>query len=112
MAGGAEIINWAQAILSLRPAETEGNSTSSAKRGQRVRRWPKKTRRAWAYLGADHGNSASAQQGRLEIEGVARSIPVIFWEAREPKAPDPEAEPTQSSAAADRRNTFSRPSAR
>lgn len=89
MAGGAEIINWARAILSLRPTPTEGNfNLVLAKRGRRagvtkevphgigVRLEPVTTiplRHAKGFFPTPHGD-----------------LPAIFWEGRPEDAAEPE----------------------
>lgn len=82
MAGGAELINWARAILSLRPAASPGEfNLVLAKRG----------RRAGLTRRIDDGlNSRTEPQtviplrhstGRVPTPGG--SMPAIFWEPRE-----------------------------
>lgn len=90
MAGGAEIINWARAILSIRPASDEGTfNLVLAKRG----------RRAGVVKMVEHGAGFREEavttiplkhaEGKIDnLEGRSRPLPVIFWEDR---APDPKA---------------------
>lgn len=84
MAGGAEIINWARAIMSLRAATEEGEfNLVLAKRG----------RRAGVVKMVPHGAAAMREEpvttiplkhseGRIEIEGIKRGLPAIFWADR------------------------------
>ena len=90
MAGGAEIINWARAILSIRPASDEGTfNLVLAKRG----------RRAGAVRMVEHGMGTREEpvttiplkhaEGKIDgIPGRSKPLPVIYWEDR---APDPKA---------------------
>ena len=92
MAGGAEIINWARAIMSLRAAPTEGDfNLVLAKRG----------RRAGVVKMVPHGAGERAEPvtviplkhstGRIEVPGVARGLPAIYWDTRAADAKlDPE----------------------
>lgn len=82
MAGGAELINWARAIMSLRPAETEGQfKLVLAKRGKRAgvtKQVPQGTGFHLEYvttLGLKHAT------GSFTPPGLNVTIPVIFWEA-------------------------------
>lgn len=93
MAGGAEIINWARAILSLRAAPTEGEfNLVLAKRG----------RRAGVVKEVPHGAGVRMEPltviplkhstGRIEVAGVARGLPAIYWDTRAADAPPSPAE--------------------
>jgi hypothetical protein len=84
MAGGAELINWARAIISLRADEVEGNfNLVLAKRG----------RRAGVTKQVPHGMGTRLEPvttiplkhatGRFDIPGIANGIPKIYWESRE-----------------------------
>ena len=90
MAGGAEIINWARAILSLRAAADEGNfNLVLAKRG----------RRAGVTRQVEQGAGWREEivttlplkhaKGFIKVPGRAKDLPMIFWEPREPD-PEPE----------------------
>ncbi len=91
MAGGAEIINWARAILSLRAAETEGRyNLVLAKRGRRAgvtRLIPqgagfREEIQTTIPLQWAHGTIPS-------LPGRSKPLPIIFWEGRAPDAPAP-----------------------
>jgi hypothetical protein len=88
MAGGAEIINWARFIMSLRPAVDKGNfNLVLAKRGMRAG----VTKRVEAGAGwrdepvdtipLKHSKSL------IEIPGRKRKLPAIFWELRDADPP-------------------------
>ncbi len=85
MAGGAEIINWARAILSLRAGSEEGQfNLILAKRG----------RRAGVTKAVEQGAGAREEiittiplkhsEGRIEVDGIQRGLPAIFWAPRPP----------------------------
>lgn len=92
MAGGAELINWARAILSLRAAPTEGDfNLVLAKRG----------RRAGVVRQVEQG--AGTRQEPITViplrhstEHLPNRQPCIYWETREPDAP-PDAEAPSTS---------------
>jgi hypothetical protein len=101
MAGGAELINWARAIISLRASETEGDyNLVLAKRG----------RRAGVTKAVPHGMGTRLEPittiplkhatGRYEIDGISKGIPQIFWEPRTP-LPE-ESKPTSQKAPPDK----------
>jgi len=102
MAGGAELINWARAIISLRADEVEGNfNLVLAKRG----------RRAGVTKKVPHGMGTRLEPvttiplkhatGRFEnIPGIANGIPKIYWEPREVQ-PE-ESKPSSPKAPADK----------
>lgn len=88
MAGGAEIINWARAILSLRPAADEGNfNLILAKRGRRagftrlIPNGAAKVRQTETVIPLCHA------KGTLQVPSRAQPLPIIFWEPREPDVP-------------------------
>lgn len=85
MAGGAEIINWARAIISLRAAPVEGDfNMVLAKRGRRAgvtRKVPQGT--GWTIEPVTTIPLRHAT-GRIEIPGIKRGLPLIYWEGREP----------------------------
>ena len=84
MAGGAELINWARAIISIRPDKNEGEfNMVLAKRGKRagakilndhdgVRQWEYTTTIPLRHC-----------KDRLDVPGIKNGMPVIFWEVRE-----------------------------
>ena len=82
MAGGAEIINWARAILSLRAAETEGEfNLVLAKRGKR------------AGVTKEVEQGAGVRQEPVTVLPLKHSTaklpsgqPMVFWESRVPSA--------------------------
>jgi hypothetical protein len=93
MAGGAEIINWARAIMSLRAATEEGQfNLVLAKRGRRAgvtksvaqgagfRDEPVTTLPLAHAKGFIKGN----------LLGLKKDLPLIHWETREPDAGSPE----------------------
>lgn len=95
MAGGAELINWARAILSLRPAAAEGDfNLVLAKRGRRagltkeiieglIPRTEPRT-----VIGLRHA------KGTMPVPGHAKPVPVLMWEERPADvAPDEPKEP-------------------
>lgn len=91
MAGGAELINWARAIMSLRASAQDGEfNLVLAKRG----------RRAGVTVRVEDGlntrdevvTSIALKHSRGHIEkapGRKAPLPIIFWEGREP---DPKAD--------------------
>lgn len=85
MAGGAEIINWARAIISLRASAEEGDfNLVLAKRGRRAgvtRKVPQGT--GWTLEPVTTIPLRHAK-GRIEIPGIKRGLPLIYWEGREP----------------------------
>lgn len=90
MAGGAEIINWARAILSLRAAETEGTyNLVLAKRGRRAgvtRLSPQGAgfrEESVTVIPLKHAGGFLAN-----LPGRKKDMPIIFWEGR---AADPKA---------------------
>ncbi len=84
MAGGAELINWARAIISIRPDENEGDfKMVLAKRGRRAGARIEKTHEglpSWEYTTTI---PLRHSKDRIEVEGIAGGMPVIFWETRE-----------------------------
>lgn len=88
MAGGAELINWARAILSLRPAAEEGDfNLHLAKRG----------RRAGLTQRIEDGLNTRTEprttiplrhaRGTMRVDSQPKPVPVLFWEEREPDKP-------------------------
>ena len=87
MAGGAEIINWARAILSLRAAEKEGEfNLVLAKRGRRAGVTRKVEQGAGYVEEIVTTIPLKHATGRIQAPGVSRGLPVIFWEGRTPDA--------------------------
>lgn len=90
MAGGAEIINWARAILSLKATEEEGNfNLILAKRG----------RRAGVTREVEHGAAMRLEPvTKIPLRHAQGHLPsgqpLIYWEGREPDAPKREKEQT------------------
>lgn len=90
MAGGAEIINWARAIMSLRPTETEGHFVLNlAKRGKRAGVMEKEQFNAAFRWVPTTKIPLKHATGTISIQGRSSPMPVIFWE---PRDPDPEEE--------------------
>ncbi len=84
MAGGAEIINWARAIISLRATETEGNfNLVLAKRGRRAGVTKKVPQGVGYVLEPVTSIPLKHAKGRLDVPGIKRGLPVIFWDGRE-----------------------------
>lgn len=91
MAGGAEIINWARFIMSLRPSAQEGEfNLVLAKRGKRAGA----TKRIPQGMGWREEPLTTIplrhSKDLIEIPGWNRKLPVIFWESRDA---DPVVEP-------------------
>ncbi len=80
MAGGAEIINWARAIASLRPTETEGTFVLKlAKRGRRAGVTKQVEQGAGVRLEPVTEIGLRHAQGFLKTE--VGEIPIIYWES-------------------------------
>lgn len=87
MAGGAEIINWARAILSLRAAKQEGDfNLVLAKRGRRAGATRKKEQGAGFVIEAVTTIPLRHANGFVPMPGMAKGLPLIFWEEREADA--------------------------
>jgi hypothetical protein len=91
MAGGAELINAARAIMILEPQKTEGDFTLNlAKRGRRagVRRLVGESQNTWETVTKIPLKHASGS-----IDGADGKMPIIYWEPRkvDPDSPDGEA---------------------
>lgn len=85
MAGGAEIINWARAIISLRPTDTEGDfNLVLAKRGRRAGVTKKVPQGVGFRLEPVTTIPLKHAKGHIEVEGMARGLPLIYWESRTP----------------------------
>ena len=83
MAGGAEIINWARAIISLRATETEGEfNLVLAKRGRRAGVTKQVPQGVGFVLEPLTTIPLKHATGRIEVEGIKRGIPLIYWEPR------------------------------
>jgi hypothetical protein len=83
MAGGAEIINWARAILSLRATPQEGEfNLVLAKRGRRAGVTKKTPQGAGFILEPVTIIPLKHAQGHIEVPGLKKGIPKIYWEAR------------------------------
>jgi hypothetical protein len=88
MAGGAEIINWARAILSLRAAPKEGDfNLVLAKRGRRAGVTKEVDQGAGKRLEASMVVPLAHATGFIPAAeyGLEKDLPIIFWE---PRAPD------------------------
>gem|GEM_PF-2140163 len=84
MAGGAEIINWARLIISLRATPTEGEfNLVLAKRGRRAGVTKKVPRGNGFILEPLTVIPIRHAKGHMEVEGIKRGIPLIHWEPRE-----------------------------
>lgn len=87
MAGGAEIINWARAIISLRATPTEGEfNLVLAKRGRRAGVTKKVPNGVGFILEPVTTIPLRHAKGRIEVPGMPRGLPTIYWEAREADA--------------------------
>lgn len=84
MAGGAELINWARFVMSLRASDTVGDfNLVLAKRG----------RRAGVTREVAQGSGTREEiittiplrhaKGSIKVEGRAKPVGLIFWEGRE-----------------------------
>jgi hypothetical protein len=79
MAGGAEIVNWARAILSLRPSETEGRfNLILAKRGRRA--GVAKQVPAGAGFRSEVVTSIPLCYSNQTCTANGLTIPMIYWE--------------------------------
>lgn len=94
MAGGAEIINWARAILSLRATPTEGEfNLVLAKRGRRAGVTKKVPNGVGFILEPVTTIPLKHAKGHIDVPGHKRGIPKIYWEPREAdatQAPEPQ----------------------
>lgn len=91
MAGGAEIINWARAIISLRPTATEGEfNLVLAKRGRRAGVTKKVPNGVGVILEPVTSIPLKHSTGRIEIPGIARGLPLVYWLPRETTDAAPE----------------------
>jgi hypothetical protein len=92
MAGGAEIINWARAIMSLRAGKNEGEfNLVLAKRGRRAGVMRKVEQGAGFILEPMTTIPLKHSSERMELPD-GRTMPVIFWEGRDGDAPATPAE--------------------
>ncbi len=84
MAGGAEIINWARGVISLRPSAEEGQfNLVLAKRGKRAGITKQVEHGAGFRLETVTTIGIKHASGKMEIEGRAIPMPIIFWEESE-----------------------------
>jgi hypothetical protein len=84
MAGGAEIINWARAILSLRAKDTEGDfDLVLAKRGKRAGVTREVEQGAGVRFETITTIPLKHAQGTIEVPGRKIPLPLIFWEPRD-----------------------------
>lgn len=85
MAGGAEIINWARAIISLRASEAEGEfKMVLAKRGRRAGA----TEMVKSSFGGEHPTPTTTislrhSKERITFPGHTQQMPLLFWEKGE-----------------------------
>lgn len=92
MAGGAEIINWARAILSLRATATEGHfNLVLAKRGRRAGVTKEVPQGVGTVLEPVTTIPLRHANERIKVPGIARGMSLIFWEGR--AADEPPANP-------------------
>lgn len=91
MAGGAELINWARAILSLRATPEEGNfNLVLAKRGRRAGVTRKTPQGVGYILEPVTTIPLKHATGRIDVPGIKAGMPLIYWEGREADAkPEP-----------------------
>jgi hypothetical protein len=96
MAGGAELINAARAIMILEPQKAQGDFVLNlAKRGTRagVRRLVGESKNTWETVTA-----IPLQHAKGKIDGADGKMPLIFWEPRV-DTKDPDAPATAAAAA-------------
>ena len=92
MAGGAELINWARAIMSLRACETEGDfQLVLAKRGKRAGVTKLVGEAPHAHYEAATKISLRHSKESIQLKTRKRPLSVIYWEDREDTPVDPEA---------------------
>lgn len=90
MAGGADLINWARAIMSLRASAEEGEfNLVLAKRGRRAGVMVEVEQGIGVRYEVTTTISLKHAQGRIEVDGIRGGLPLIFWESR---LPDPKPE--------------------
>lgn len=84
MAGGAELINWARFIISLKPTEEEGLfNLILAKRGKRAG-ITKKVAQGAGFRDEPVTKIALRHAARtMQVPGREKPLPVIFWESGE-----------------------------
>ncbi len=89
MAGGAELINWARAIISLRPMEAQGEfKIVLAKRGRRAGVVAKVSQGAGERL-----EPVTVFGLKHSAEKLPSGIPVIYWEPCDLPPPEQKKEP-------------------
>lgn len=105
MAGGAEIINWARAIMSLRPSAHEGDfNLVLAKRGRRAGVSREVPQGVGFKIEPVTTIPLKHSKGRFDdIPGRARPLPAIFWE---PRPPDERVEPVAKGGGRPAKYTF------
>lgn len=90
MAGGAELINWARGIMSLRPTPTEGDfNLVLAKRGRRAG-VTKEVKDGWSTTRVPV-TTIPLRHAKGTFTHNGQTIPLIYWESR------PEDEPVAES---------------
>ena len=89
MAGGAEIINWARAILSVRAAANEGQfNLVLAKRGKRAGVFREVEQGAGVRLEPTTTIPLKWADGVIQVKGRSRPMPVIYWLPRDGDSPE------------------------
>jgi hypothetical protein len=89
MAGGAELINWARAIISLVPGNEPGEfNLILAKRGTRAG-VTKRTGTAGQFEEVETTIALRWSKEEIEIPGRTKKLKALFWESRAPDAPKP-----------------------
>lgn len=85
MAGGADLINWARAIMSLRASAEEGEfNLVLAKRGRRAGVMVEVEQGIGVRYEATTTIPLKHATGRIEADGIKGGLPLIFWESRLP----------------------------
>jgi len=83
MAGSADLTNWARAVLSLRPAGTEGEfNLVLSKRGRRAGVVKEVEQGAGLRFEPITTIPLKHATGTIQLSGRAKSLPTIFWEVR------------------------------
>lgn len=104
-AGSAELVNWARAILTLKPTDTEGDfHLVLAKRGKRAGVVVStKSESGTPYFVPTTKIPMRHSKEMVKIEGRSEEFPVVHWEMREPDAePEKEEKPKRRSTSYDK----------
>ena len=92
-AGSAELINWARAVLTLKPTETEGEfNLILAKRGKRAGVLQEVKSEANTFLEITTKIPLKHSTQQMKIQGRKHPFYLIKWLPRDPDAPKPEGE--------------------